>query len=517
MERLGPLAAAVDGHGRPTSSTGKAVDADLGARPHALAGRPDRDRRPARLARRRPPRCSPTASGSTRSPTTAAADGLTHVVVMGMGGSSLFPEVLARTFPPPAGGPSSRVLDTTDPAAVARIGHECPDDATLFLAVVEVGLDDRDPQPPRALLGPHRPARAVRGRHRPRLRAGDAGRRARLPGHLREPARHRRSLLGAVVLRPGAGGARRRRLAGLLGAADRHGRAPRTRRRPGRRTPALRLGADPRRGGAGRPRQAHPRPRPATSRRFGLWLEQLVAESTGKQGTGRDPDRRRAARPARGLRRRPALRRHRRATTASTPLADAGHPVVELGLRRPARPRRPGAAVGGRHRRVRRRARHQPVRPAQRGRGQGGHRRPCSHGDEPPDIAERAARRRCSTRCGRATTSPSRPTSTPRPASVDALEDARTAIRDRLRVATTVGLGPRFLHSTGQLHKGGPPTGVFVQVVGDDPDGRRRSPARPSRSRTLKQAQAAGDLLTLRRRGLRAARVALDDLVEVTR
>ena len=46
----------------------------------------------------------------------------------------------------------------------------------------------------------------------------------------------------------------------------------------------------------------------------------------------------------------------------------------------------------------------------------------------------------------------------------------RLALRDRLRVATTVGLGPRFLHSTGQLHKAGPGTGVFVQVVGDDPE-----------------------------------------------
>src|SRR5690606_9248224 len=51
---------------------------------------------------------------------------------------------------------------------------------------------------------------------------------------------------------------------------------------------------------------------------------------------------------------------------------------------------------------------------------------------------------------------------------VDRLEAARVALRDRLRVATTLGLGPRFLHSTGQLHKGGPNTGVFVQVVGDD-------------------------------------------------
>ena len=50
------------------------------------------------------------------------------------------------------------------------------------------------------------------------------------------------------------------------------------------------------------------------------------------------------------------------------------------------------------------------------------------------------------------------------------LEAARVALRDRLRVATTLGLGPRFLHSTGQLHKGGPDTGVFVQVVADHDD-----------------------------------------------
>jgi hypothetical protein len=99
---------------------------------------------------------------------------------------------------------------------------------------------------------------------------------------------------------------------------------------------------------------------------------------------------------------------------------------------------------------------------------------------------------------------------------VDALEDARTSIRDRFRVATTVGIGPRFLHSTGQLHKGGPPSGVFVQVVGDDPVD-VDIPGVDYTFSTLKHAQADGDLLTLRRHGLRAARVSLDDLVEVTR
>jgi hypothetical protein len=89
-------------------------------------------------------------------------------------------------------------------------------------------------------------------------------------------------------------------------------------------------------------------------------------------------------------------------------------------------------------------------------------------------------------------------------------------MRDRLRVATTVGLGPRFLHSTGQVHKGGPPTGVFIQVVGDDPEDIEIPEAGYGFS-TLKHAQAAGDYLTLKRRGLRVARVALTDLLDAAR
>ena len=93
-----------------------------------------------------------------------------------------------------------------------------------------------------------------------------------------------------------------------------------------------------------------------------------------------------------------------------------------------------------------------------------------------------------------------------------ALDATRARLRDRLRVATTVGVGPRFLHSTGQLHKGGPPTGVFVQVVGDDPVD-LPIPGRTYGFSTLKQAQAAGDLQALQDRGLRAGRVLLDELL----
>ena len=93
------------------------------------------------------------------------------------------------------------------------------------------------------------------------------------------------------------------------------------------------------------------------------------------------------------------------------------------------------------------------------------------------------------------------------------LEEARLRIRDEHKVATTFGLGPRFLHSTGQLHKGGPPTGVFVQVVGDDVAD-SHVPDQPFTFGELKHAQADGDLLTLREHGLRAERVRAQDLID---
>jgi hypothetical protein len=73
----------------------------------------------------------------------------------------------------------------------------------------------------------------------------------------------------------------------------------------------------------------------------------------------------------------------------------------------------------------------------------------------------------------------------------------------------THGLGPRYLHSTGQLHKGGPNTGLFLQVV----DGEELPiPGKPFGFARLIRAQAAGDLESLKERGRRVARVRLEDL-----
>jgi hypothetical protein len=73
------------------------------------------------------------------------------------------------------------------------------------------------------------------------------------------------------------------------------------------------------------------------------------------------------------------------------------------------------------------------------------------------------------------------------------------------------GLGPRYMHSTGQLHKGGPNTGLFIQVV-DDPGDELAIPGKPFGFRQLIAAQAEGDFETLRERGRRIVRVRLEDI-----
>jgi glucose-6-phosphate isomerase len=102
----------------------------------------------------------------------------------------------------------------------------------------------------------------------------------------------------------------------------------------------------------------------------------------------------------------------------------------------------------------------------------------------------------------------------PRDASTEAaLRTIRTTVRDRLHVATTVGFGPRFLHSTGQLHKGGPNTGLFLQITTEHPE----DVPIPGQSYTfgvLQAAQAAGDYDSLVRHKRRVVRVHLSDGVE---
>ena len=94
------------------------------------------------------------------------------------------------------------------------------------------------------------------------------------------------------------------------------------------------------------------------------------------------------------------------------------------------------------------------------------------------------------------------------PANEETLQRIRHAVRDKKKVATVLGFGPRFLHSTGQAYKGGPNSGVFLQITGDD----AKDLPVPGQKYTfgiVKAAQARGDFAVLAERGRRALRVHL--------
>ena len=91
---------------------------------------------------------------------------------------------------------------------------------------------------------------------------------------------------------------------------------------------------------------------------------------------------------------------------------------------------------------------------------------------------------------------------------VGLLQDLRTRLGRRTRVATTLGIGPRFLHSTGQLHKGGPNTGLFLQLT-DEPTTDLAVPETTYTFGELIRAQAAGDAMALEQRGRRVLRIGL--------
>ena len=439
----------------------------------------------------------------------AAADGLRHAVLLGMGGSSLFPEVLGRTFGVAPGSLDLRVLDTTDPAAVARVA-DLDLEACLFVAASKSGttietrsqlahfweltggdgrrfavVTDRDTE--LAELGREREFRAV-FENRPDI----GGRYSALSYFGLVPG----ALLGVD-------------LAGLLAGATAVMAATGPEVEP-EENPALRLAAILA-AGAQHGRDKLTLLLPHEIGTFGLWLEQLIAESTGKQGTGVVPV------AGEFLGRVEGYGDDRLFAVAGyrpgvDDLAEAGHPVVELGYKRPLDLGRlvvlweqavalAGAALD--------------INPF----------------DQPDvDAAKDATNRVLAEGLPDIATVPlSELTDQVRPGDylaiqayvdpgdvelLNALQAARMKLRGQLGVAATLGIGPRFLHSTGQLHKGGPPTGVFVQVVGDDTVD-VAIPGQPYGFSTLKQAQAAGDLLALQDRGLRAGRVALADLLAV--
>lgn len=442
----------------------------------------------------------------------AVADEFTHVVVMGMGGSSLFPEVLARTFGSTGAGLALSVLDSTDPAAVARVVAQTPVEHTLFVASSKSGgtvetrshlefFWERIGRPEQFVVVTD-PGSALGDLARERTYREIFENRTDIGG--------RYSALSYFGLVPAA-------LAGVdwpAIVASAEAAAPSLRSADATVNAGLRLGAIL--GAAvagGRDKLTLVLDDRIAS--FGLWLEQLVAESTGKAGTGVIPvvgellgsvdvygdDRLFVSIGDVGS-----------DSIGLDVLADEGHPVVELDL--PAltdigaqvllwevATAVCGAVLG--------------INPF-----------------DQPNVAEAKEATNAvleSGASGLPTTTLDELLAAVRPGDYLAIQvyaepggpeeeqltEVRAELRDELRVATTLGLGPRFLHSTGQLHKGGPPTGVFIQVVGDDPSD-AAIPGRDFTFSQLKHAQADGDLLTLHRHGLRAGRVTVADLVDRT-
>jgi transaldolase/glucose-6-phosphate isomerase len=101
----------------------------------------------------------------------------------------------------------------------------------------------------------------------------------------------------------------------------------------------------------------------------------------------------------------------------------------------------------------------------------------------------------------------------PNPKTAEALQSMRYALLKKTGLATTVGFGPRFLHSTGQLHKGGPNSGVFLQIV-NEPEKDLKVPETDFTFASLIRAQAQGDLEALLQRDRRVISVNLKQDVQ---
>jgi transaldolase / glucose-6-phosphate isomerase len=436
----------------------------------------------------------------------AHEDGLTHALVLGMGGSSLFPLVLADVYDDSGTALELTVLDSVDPTAVTRVLGALPIERTLVIASSKSGTTAET----RTLLeafwdeshsGGHFVAVTDPGTSLAVL-ARERGFRAVLEAP--EDVGGRFSALTAFGLMPAT--ARGADVNAMIGAAQTMAEACRG-TDPDDLNPAARLAATIV-GAARAGRDKLTLVLPARFAAFGSWIEQLVAESTGKDGLGIIPVVGEPVGPA-DVYGADRLFISYGDHDGLHVLAGEGHPVIWLDMNEPAdlgaevfRWEAATALVG------------------------------ALLGINPfdqPDVeaAKQAARRALDAGGGEVEPEPAGPLldsakpgdyiallayADPESPVVEELEDLRIDLRDRTQLAVTLGIGPRYLHSTGQLHKGGPDTGVFLQVVVPD-DVDLEIPGQDFTFGALKAAQAAGDLDTLKECGRRAARVELDDLL----
>jgi transaldolase / glucose-6-phosphate isomerase len=452
--------------------------------------------------------------------------GFDNAVVMGMGGSSLAPDVFHRTFGTTEGYLALRVLDSTDPAAVAATVDDLDPLETLWIVASKSGTTTE----PLAFLADAwaRAERALEERDEDDQQPGEFVVAISDPGKSIESIPHHDDLRGQFLNPPDIGG-RYSALtyvglvpASLIGIdldsllAAGQAMLGLCREPDAALNPGLQLGLVM--GGlalAGRDKLTILADPPISS--FGAWAEQLIAESTGKQGVGVVPVDLEPARdpaeygPDRVFVALSVAGEGGDAGRRADALTAAGQPVVRIELDDPIdiagemvrwevataiagavlgidpfdqpnvedakeRTRRVLAGVSGEGADV-------PTRidPQDAGIHIAVHDAdslaellvPTLKALQPPDYV-----------AIQAFVAPS-----------PAVDERIAAIREALAVtkcATTAGYGPRFLHSTGQLHKGGPATGVFLQVTSDHPQD-REIPGWPYTFGRLIDAQAHGD------------------------
>lgn len=476
----------------------------------------------------------------------ARHEGFRDVLVLGMGGSSLAPEVLARTQSPAAGAPRLHVLDSTDPGAVGAAAAGIDPARTLVVVASKSGstlepslLMDFFLARVREAVGedeaPHRflaitdPGSALE-----RLAESERFRRV---VHGEPTIGGRFSALSPFGLVPAAlAGLDAERLLAAAAALAAHCRAERALDNPGVAL-GLAIGTAAKLGRDKLTFVLADRHAP-----LGAWLEQLVAESTGKHGVVVLPvDGEPLASPdAYGDDRLFVAVRHA-ADGLDEPLAAlvaAGQPLVEIAVAEAAdlgaefyrweiATAVAGALLGvhpfdqpdveaakGAARKLTSEVERSGALPAEK---------PLHAESGLALFADEANSRLLAARSG-----PRRSLAGILAAHLDRLDlrdyfallaylpmiertreqlmDLRERVRDARRVATTVGFGPRYLHSTGQAHKGGPNTGVFLMITAD-PQTDLAIPGHRLSFGQVEAAQARGDFAVLAERGRRALRV----------
>ena len=484
--------------------------------------------------------------------------GFTTAVVGGMGGSSLAPEILRDVFGTADGWLDLRVLDSTDPAAVADTVDDLDPLATLWIVASKSGTTTE----PLAFQADawDRAEKALRAHHAPRREhAGELMVAVTDPGKSVEAIPHHDDLREVFLNPPDIGG--------RYSALTYVGLVPAS---------LIGIDLDPLLDSARAMLDACRDPNPETNpgvslglaigtlaksgrdkltfladpaiASFGSWVEQLIAESTGKHGTGIVPIDREPIGDVRAYGDDRVFVRLGLADGAGWSVGDgfaeaataAGHPVVRIELADPIdlgaealrwevataiagavlgidpfdQPnveeakeltRKVLAAASAGERRSAPRA--TLVSDAESG--------ITLHGDAPlrltagdgtivGELARHLARRKPNAYLAlQAFIAPSE-------AATAALDRIRALLRDATHCATTAGYGPRFLHSTGQLHKGGTPSGWFLQLTSDHPVD-RPIPGWPYTFGRLIDAQAEGDFAAIESHDLPILRVHLAD------